>query len=476
MSAKLTVEQIRVVQEALRAMAKHKSQNKAAVALGITRSGLRSRLQTAATAKIALDTEPEVHFSRGKMADDEGRRMHETLRAMEMHNQNQNKAALALGIARSTLQNRLRVAEMKSNQVIAPAPNVPALQTENELRDQLRKLQTEMKFSEGARLDDEYVKRKIIGLRDSMASHEVPDWLARPIKTYNGTGVPTLFASDWHWGEVVDPKQIGGVNKYSVAIAQERLRTMIEVTLDLLFNHLKLPDYPGIVFALGGDMFSGDIHEELTATNESEIMPLIVDIWGHLVRAIEVLADRFGAVFVPCVTGNHGRNTQKIRAKGRAYTNFDWLLYQFLAKRFEGDDRVRFAIPSGPDLLFSVMGHRYLLTHGDQFRGGDGMIGALGPIIRGDHKKRSRNAQIDMGYDTMMIGHWHQLIQLQRLIVNGSGVGYNEYAFNNNFGFEPAQQALWITHPDHGITFSMKVHLDRVKTKTKAGPWVGWQT
>lgn len=50
------------------------------------------------------------------------------------------------------------------------------------------------------------------------------------------------------------------------------------------------------------------------------------------------------------------------------------------------------------------MGHRYLLTHGDQFRDGDGMI-ARCPIIRGDHRQRSRNNQIDMAYDTMLLGH-----------------------------------------------------------------------
>lgn len=55
-------------------------------------------------------------------------------------------------------------------------------------------------------------------------------------------------------------------------------------------------------------------------------------------------------------------------------------------------------------------------------------IRALGPIIRGDHKKRSRNSQIDLGYDTLLLGHWHQLIMLQRLIVNGSLKGYDEYA------------------------------------------------
>ena len=45
------------------------------------------------------------------------------------------------------------------------------------------------------------------------------------------------------------------------------------------------------------------------------------------------------------------------------------------------DPRIRFAIPDGPDCLYQVFNHRYLLTHGDQFRGGDGLIGCLGPIV-----------------------------------------------------------------------------------------------
>lgn len=101
------------------------------------------------------------------------------------------------------------------------------------------------------------------------------------------------------------------------------------------------------------------------------------------------------------------------------------------------------------------------------------MIGALGPIIRGDHRKRSRNAQIDQDYDTMLLGHWHQLIQLQRLIVNGSLKGYDEYANQNNFPYEPPRQALWITHPQHGITFSAPVNVERKKIVGRT-EWVSW--
>jgi hypothetical protein len=203
-------------------------------------------------------------------------------------------------------------------------------------------------------------------------------------------------------------------------------------------------------------------------------MPVVVDLIGVLIWCIDTLLSAFGQVFVPCVTGNHGRNTHKIRAKGRNFTSFDWLLYQFLAKRFESDERVKFFIPDGPDALYSIYNHRYLLTHGDQFRGGDGMIGALGPIIRGDHRKRSRNTQIGASYDTMILGHWHQLIQLQRLIVNGSLKGYDEYAYQSNFPFEAPRQALWLTHQDRGITFSAPVQVERPKA-TKARPWVSWK-
>ena len=70
----------------------------------------------------------------------------------------------------------------------------------------------------------------------------------------------------------------------------------------------------------------------------------------------------------------------------------------------------------------------------------------------------------------MIIGHWHQLIQLTRLIVNGSLKGYDEYAYSNNFGFEKPQQALWLTHPKHGITFSMPVHCDH----DSAAPKTAW--
>jgi hypothetical protein len=384
-----------------------------------------------------------------------------------------SKVAQRIGVNVRNVHDRRRAIEARTGAVLSAARDgraVTALPPETaKLQDEVRELRARLTLKEKESLTDDYVKAKILGLASSPV--EPPKWLNPSKVARSGLMVPTLMLSDLHWGETVYPTQVNGVNEYSIAIAQRRLRTAIERTVDLCKLHMVDPHYPGIVCALGGDMLSGDIHEELSESNDLPVMPAMLDLFGCLIWAVGRLADEFGKVFIPCVTGNHGRNTRKPRAKSRNYSNFDWLLYQFLARHFAADKRVQFHIPDGSDAHWSVFGHRYCLTHGDQFRGGDGMIGALGPIIRGDHKKRSRNGQIELGYDTLLLGHWHQLIQLQRLIVNGSLKGYDEYAASGNFGFEPPQQALWLTHSQRGITFSMPVHVEDRK-KPVVQEWV----
>jgi len=373
------------------------------------------------------------------------------------HNRNARATARALGVDASTVTNHVQKIEA------APTHSKSTLDDAPMLRAQVKALQSQL-------LSDARVEREI--MKAASARVTVPDWVSLPpSKPHETAGVPTLFASDWHWSEVVRPAEIGGVNEYNLKIAHERARTFVTVAIDLLRNHIKGGKYPGIVLILGGDMMSGDIHEELQQTNEIETMPAMLNLLGVLTWCIESLQAEFGKVFIPCVTGNHGRTSRKPRAKRRNHTNYDWLLYQLLAARFDSNKNITFLIPEGADAYYKVYQTRYLLTHGDQFRGGDGMIGALGPISRGDKKKRSRNVQTDRSFDVMLLGHWHQYIHLGRFIVNGTLKGYDEYADQNNFDVEPAQQAMWITHPTRGITFRMPIFVDRAKQEAKT-EWV----
>jgi hypothetical protein len=386
-------------------------------------------------------------------------------------------ASAVSGIAHSTLQNRYKSA-LKHG--MEPATRVLKVK-ENKiplLENQIKLLRAELKNHDAKEYAAADIKEKIFKV--SNVQPKTPDWVIKtPKKTEGLPGVPTLFCSDWHWGEVVDPNQIAFKNSFNPRIARQRAQSLVKHTIDLLFNHMVNPTYPGIVLVLGGDMFSGDIHEELAESNEQSTMESLIDLFGVMIWVIESLLDYFPRIFIPCVTGNHGRMTRKPRHKNRVYTNFDWLLYQLLQKHFhpgggKKDERVSFQISDGSDAYFRIYDHRYLLTHGDQFRGGDGVIGPLGPIIRGDHRKRTRQSQIDQDYDTLLLGHFHQLMQLRRVIVNGSLKGYDEYAWAGNFPFEEPRQALWLTHPKHGITISMPVHVsdDENKEAPKETEWV----
>jgi hypothetical protein len=360
-------------------------------------------------------------------------------------------AARALKIPRNTLDSRYQRAR-DQGVVVGKNLDIADLGAHERiaLQDRVRDLEALLKSERRERLSEDVVRKELFGLSNAIVSP--PRWAIEPSKKVDRPGIPSLFLSDLHWGEIVLPGQIHGKNEYNVSIAKKRLQRVISKTITLCFEHMTNPEYPGIVVNLGGDLVSGDIHEELSETNEFTSGQTLVDIVGALAWALGALADRFGKVWVVAVAGNHGRMTHKPRAKNRAFTNFDWVIAQLLQRQFAKDGRFAWLIPDGPDAWYRVFNYRYLLTHGDQFRGGDGIIGALGPILRGDTKKRARNGNIDLGYDTMLLGHWHQYLPLGRVIVNGSMKGYDEYAMMNNFGFEAPIQALWFTHPKFGIT------------------------
>jgi hypothetical protein len=102
------------------------------------------------------------------------------------------------------------------------------------------------------------------------------------------------------------------------------------------------------------------------------------------------------------------------------------------------------------------------------------MIGHIGPVKRGQRKKLSRNSEIGMEFDTMIHGHFHTYSPGDRIVGNGSLVGFGEYSQSENFEFEPPRQALWIVNPDHGITFHMPVYVDEAKTQEEKRIWVSW--
>ena len=99
----------------------------------------------------------------------------------------------------------------------------------------------------------------------------------------------------------------------------------------------------------------------------------------------------------------------------------------------------------------------------------------FGPILRGDVKIRNANGHVGQPFDTLLMGHWHQLLPLfPRLCVNGSLKGYDEFAkLALRAPPEEPQQALWFTHPERGITCHWPVKLGPKRPAAKQD-WVSW--
>lgn len=292
-----------------------------------------------------------------------------------------------------------------------------------------------------------------------------PAWLRKAPKVRNHSGIANLLLSDLHLDEQVFPAQMGGVNAYNREIAVRRLRATVDNTLAIAFDYIAGVKCDGLTLWLGGDVFSGNIHEELKQTNAAPIMASF-DYWvDPMVAAIKLLADAFGKVHVPGCVGNHGRNTHRPVMKNRVEDNFDWLFYRVLARELRGDKRITWQLPVTADVSLTHYGHHYLLTHGDQFRGGSGISGIQTPLALGAYRKSRRQQAVDDPFDTMLLGHFHQYMTLPGIIVNGSLKGYDEYASISNFGFEVPQQAFWITTPERGPGFHVAIQPSNPKAE-----------
>jgi hypothetical protein len=386
--------------------------------------------------------------------------------ALATYDENE-KAAAALGLSDRTFRRRLKLAQKMGIESRIDSP-AALKRTIRALKDQIA--QSDKNEDTAAAIRQEVFKL-------AAYTPEPPKWLAKPAKTSGIRGCPMTIWSDWHFGEVVRRNEVGGVNEFNAAIAARRVEKLVDKTIELCFMHMGSAeiDYPGVVVMLGGDLISGDIHEELAVSNDRTPYQAVNDLTDIIAAALTRMADLFGRVFVPCVVGNHGRGTHKPRMKGRIFTSFEWLIYCALERHFAGDKRVSFLIPEETDAYFSVYGHRFLLTHGDSLgvKGGDGIIGALGPIMRGSIKVSRSEAQIGRDFDTIVMGHWHQYLTLPGLIVNNSLKGYDEFArLALRAPYSRPSQALWFVHPQHGITAHWQVYLEAAASAKDNRKWL----
>jgi hypothetical protein len=127
-------------------------------------------------------------------------------------------------------------------------------------------------------------------------------------------------------------------------------------------------------------------------------------------------------------------------------------MYHSLADEFRREKRIHFEITNSSHQYVKIYNWTLHFHHGDdvRYQGGVGGIGI--PLLKAvpmwDLVQRS---------DVHNIGHWHQLRDYGRAVVNGSLIGFGPYAQRIRAEFEPPQQAMYYIDSKRGKT--MLTHL-----------------
>jgi hypothetical protein len=131
-------------------------------------------------------------------------------------NGSQTKAALELKLNRASFRESL--AEAKQRGLTAESRIKDPL---GEARNEVKRLKAQIAVIHKHNDSAEEIRRVIYGLQEIPA--EPPEWTAGRVEI-EGPGTPMMMWSDWHYGEVVNKQEVGGLNEFNSEIADSASR------------------------------------------------------------------------------------------------------------------------------------------------------------------------------------------------------------------------------------------------------------
>lgn len=304
---------------------------------------------------------------------------------------------------------------------------------------------------------------------------------ANPVAKHKATGTATaLFGwSDWHVEERVDREKVNGLNHVRPNIIEKRVHRLVDRCLWMLEKQRKVTTIKDAVLWWGGDFINGNIHDENLENNCMLVTEAVLFARQLLADSLATLAKHAGLdrITVVCNYGNHGRFTKKPRIATGAGNSFETLIYKTLACQIgnsiggsgtkgkggksTGGVAIDWRIADGEHVLVDVQGHVCRFQHGDALKYNGGVGGLLIPLGKAI---AAWNEGVRADIDFM--GHWHQMVPGRKIIVNGSLVGYDEFALRIKAKYEPPTQIIAIIDRKYGVTSCEPIFLEEPTTKT----------
>lgn len=266
-------------------------------------------------------------------------------------------------------------------------------------------------------------------------------------KDERSDSVANAILSDWHVEETVEKHSVHGLNEYNPDIARVRAEWCFKNLLALTDVMARDTTIKTLHITLGGDFFSGWIHEELLAT--TAFAPADAARFAESLLASGIaflLRESQYNLEIDCVPGNHGRLTKQVHIGDPTGTSLETFMYSSLANRFDQDQRVSFRVATQA-MIYRRVYERFVARtiHGYEVKFGGGVGGITIPL-----NKKLDKWDNPIRADLTEVGHFHTFLDCGRAIINGSLIGYNLFAQTIGASFEEPRQAFYLIHARNG--------------------------
>ncbi len=365
----------------------------------------------------------------------------------------QSEIAKRTGVSRGTVSNFVRM-WMDGDYTAAQEVRTPRA------KDLARRVK-ELETSEAA------VRDLHASIREAASTVRLAPPTVRTVHARKGsptraTAVDVVFhVSDLQYGMHVSPDHVPGGNYSPDVFEHERLPRFLAGALAMLELVAMAHPIRCVWFAQGGDMVEGDRvfkgqewHLKIDAGTQ---ITRLAPIWADAIATIATAAKRLHAerVQVLGVTGNHGVQGGRGAGAVPPSLNYDFLFYEMVRHILAGmpagggvdwyDDQPRQAV------YFDAQGSVFLMSHGDQDRGG-GIVGFA--AVNGMRNDVMVRIQTGLSHRYHLKGHYHKGSTLapgsdSEILWNGSWEGPTNLSVARGGGAEPMQRA-YAVHPEYG--------------------------
>lgn len=274
-------------------------------------------------------------------------------------------------------------------------------------------------------------------------------------KSSGGTAV--MVASDWHIEEKVDPSTVNNRNEYNPEEAVRRANNFFKRGLFLVNLMRNGMTIDRLIFAILGDIINGYIHDEYVEDNYMSPIEAIQFAQDVISSGIDFLIDNgeFSEIIIPCCRGNHGRTTKKRVISTSHKNSFETLLYNNLARIYEGNKKVKFIVNNSYETYVDIYdNYRIRFHHGDSIRYQGGVGGITIPVNKAIAQwNKNIKANLDV------FGHWHTQLDVGNFVSNGSLIGWNPFAVHIKASYELPMQQFFVIDQEHGKTIVAPIHV-----------------